>query len=131
MPGQFSITGAAAALTAVWPMDVRLGLYTSPVTDNALGAEYGAQGYAKVVVRRKAIMENDPPPTFLTEQHAVFGPFGPGGTGAEVGWVAAFPATGPTTANEMLMHWELDEHKTPLAGDSLVIEPGELSMACE
>lgn len=131
MPAQFGRSQAATALLAAWPIDCRLGLYTTAPNDNALGTEYGAQGYTKQVVRRTAAMPTDPPPTLATDQAVTFGPFGPGGVGAEVGWVAAFPATGPTTATEMLMYWELDEHKTPLSGDSLVIDAGQLLMALE
>jgi hypothetical protein len=131
MKGQFGLPHSAVALLAVWPLDVRLGLYTTAPTDNALGVEYGAQGYIKQSVRRVANMPADPPARFVTQDPVQFGPFGPAGTGAEIGWIIAFPPNGAMTALEMLMYWELDEHKRPLSGDSLVIDAGALEMALE
>jgi hypothetical protein len=131
MRGHFSLGQAAQALLAAWPLDIRLGLYVTAPTDNALGVEYAAQGYIKQGVRRVGSMPADPPPRFVTVDPVQFGPFGPVGMGAEIGWVAAFPVTGGVTAVDMLMYWELDEHKTPLAGDSLVIEAGALGMVMD
>jgi hypothetical protein len=128
MPGgKFSTTQAAAALYIAWPLDVMLGLFTTAPTDTAPGTEYTAQGYNRMGVRRISIMPPDPPPTLWTQDSVTFGPFGPGGVGAEIGWVCAFAVPGEGGA--YLMWWELNEHKLPLAGDSLMIEPGELVMA--
>jgi hypothetical protein len=127
--GQFSNAQGALSFVQVWPLDAILGLFTTPPTDIAPGIEYAAQGYARMSVRRVATMPPDPPPTLFTVDNVTFGPFGPVGVGAGIGWVAAFaPPTDPN-AGAFLMHWELDEHKTPLPGDSLMIEAGELVMS--
>ena len=131
MPGQFSRTGAKLGLMTAWPIDVQLALATSAPGPNALGAEYAAMGYVRKIVRRVNQPTDTDPPVIVTQDPVTFGPFGPTGVGAEVGWVMAFPTAGGTTAADMLMYWELDEHKTPLAGDSLVLAAGDLEMTLE
>lgn len=130
MPAQFGRSHAALALLAVWPLDVRLALCTTAPSDYALGAEYAATGYARQTVRRVVVMPPTPPPILWTADAVTFGPF-TGNVGAEVGWVMAFPPTGATTVAELLMYWELDEHKTPVYGESISIGAGDLAMSFE
>jgi hypothetical protein len=122
--GKFSVAQASASLLFAWPVDTMLGLFTTAPTGIAPGNEYGAQGYARLSMRRNGSMPPDPPPTLWNQDPVFFGPFGPVGVGAEIGWICAFATPGEGGA--FLMWWELNEHKTPLPGDSLVIDPGEL-----
>jgi hypothetical protein len=132
VPGQFSFTQSVSALANAWPLDVALALMTSQPTDTSPGNEYTAQGYNRTNVRRTTLPVPAPPAHYENLDAAAFGPFGPLGVGATIRWIVAFaPVSHPIFPNQMVMYWELDDPKTPLSGDSLLVDIGALAMDLE
>jgi hypothetical protein len=128
MPGKFSRTGGKLALGTV-PLDVFLALCVTEPTPIALGAEYAAAGYERKVTRVRLPPTDTDPPEISNFQAVTFGPF-TDDTGDTVGWIMAMPAAAGGTAVNMIAFWELDEHRTPERGDTLVLDVGALVLNC-
>lgn len=125
MPGKFSRNGGVVGLSTV-PLDCFLALCVTPPAVSALGAEYGAEGYARRPVRRTPPAPTDPP-TIKNDHGLTFGPFG-ADTGDTVGWVMLMTVANGGGPFQMVAFWELDEHRTPEEGDALVLDPGALEL---
>lgn len=105
-----------------------LALTTTAPTDNALGTEYAATGYARQAVAWTAPTAADPPVTQNTAL-ITFGPF-TAGTGSTIGYVELMDSLSGGTNLNMYAWWTLTTAKTPAVNDSATIAAGALTMSC-
>lgn len=107
-----------------------LALLTSAASDDVLGTEYAAAGYARQSVEWNAPTVADPP-VVTNETQIVFGPF-TGSTGATVVGLAVMTelaADVDDDASIMVAYWVLDTPRTPDVNDTLTINAAALSLS--
>jgi hypothetical protein len=118
----------------VWVLQVPqpyLALITSvtPPTDNGLGSEYAATGYARQPVTWSAPTAADPPVTANTTL-LTWGPMS-AGTGAVLHNLSLMDALSGGTAANQLAWWTLAADKTPGSGDSVTTAANTgVTMSC-
>jgi len=138
MAGQFSTTGANAALDAVTGRATQtarttyLALLTAAPTDSttlATMAELttpGQSGYARQPVTWTA-PTSDPSST-SNSSTITYGPFT-----ADLGNVThcALVSASTGTAGDLLAYWSLDSARDPASGDSIQFAAGALVLTCD
>lgn len=101
---------------------------TTAPTDNSLGSEYAATGYARQAIAWGAPTAADPPVSSNTGI-LTYGPF-TAGTGGVLTYAALMDAlTGGTNLNQYAW-WTLTTAKTPAVNDSVTVAVGALTMSC-
>jgi hypothetical protein len=128
MPGMFSRNGGKLALAQI-PLDSWLALCVTPPNISALGMEYDAVGYTRKPIRMNLAPTDTDPPAISNLGGATFGPF-IDAVGATIGWVMMMLVESGGGLVQMRAFWELDEHRTPAVGDTLVLDVGALVLTC-
>lgn len=120
----------AGDVIVIYEFAAFLALITSVTapTDNALGSEYAATGYARQACVFGAPTAADPPVSSNTAL-LTFGPF-TAGTGAIITYCSLMDSlTGGTNLNQYAW-WTLTTAKTPAVNDSVTVAIGALTMSC-